>query len=198
MSIAVEKDTGRKSGPELELVAPLYEDDERTDVKEGGPWRIDDLDTADWALKRLAELEHEVEENEAIAAARIAELEARTKRLNVRAAKGVAFFRTQLEAFAVGHREELLGTGSRKTRGLPNGSIGFRKSGGDLKTIDREALLIWAREQPIELELVRMKEEPCLPEIKKLAKEKAFIPPGMEREPEGETIDVKTTPREVR
>jgi phage host-nuclease inhibitor protein Gam len=182
----------------LELVLSLYEDEERADVKEGGSWRIEDLSTADWALRRLGELEREIEVNEAIAAERIRELEERTKRLNGRAAKGVAFFRAHLEAYAQGHRDELLGGGNRKTRGLPNGSLGFRKCGGDLRTVDREALLTWAREQPVELELVRMKEEPCLNEIKKLAKEKGFVPPGMEREPEGESVEVRTTPKEVR
>lgn len=181
----------------LELVS-LYVDDEREDAREGGTWRIEDLDMADWALKRLGELEHEIEVNEAIAAARIAEIDARTQRLNARVKKGVDFFRAQLESFAATHRGELLGAGSRKTRGLPNGSIAFRKCGGDLKTVDREALLTWAREQPVELELVRMKEEPCLPEIKKHAKELGLVPPGMEREPDGETIEVRTTPKEVR
>jgi phage host-nuclease inhibitor protein Gam len=192
----VEEAKTKEDRARLELVS-LYVDEDRPEVREG-EWKVEELSSADWALGRLGELEREIEVNESIAAQRIAEIEARTARLNARAKKGVDFFRAQLEAYAATHRTELLGTGSRKTRGLPNGSIGFRKSGGDLKTVDREALLTWAREQPVELELVRMKEEPCLNEIKKLAKEKSFVPPGMEKEPEGETIEVRTTPKEVR
>lgn len=154
-------------------------------------WRIADLGQADWALKRLAALEKEAADNERIAELRIAEIRARTAKLNATALRGADFFRGQLAAYAMSHRTELLGGGKKKTRKLPSGEIAFRSKGGGLSIIDRDALLSWARQQPVESGLLRIKEEPALDEIKRHFKASGEVPDGMQLEEEREEVVVK-------
>lgn len=180
----------------LELVPEAYRDDEDEAVRDGA-WQITDLVGADWALKRLGQLEQEITDNEEIAAKRQAEIEARMHRLNTRAMKGVDFFRRMLTQFAEAHRDQVV-SGKKKSRGLIHGTIGFRKRGGALKTIDRDALLSWARNQPVEMELVRTKEDPDLERIKTHAEETQMIPPGMARDPETEEVQIRTDMKEVK
>lgn len=182
---------------QISLVPEAYRDEEDADVV-AGVWEPKDLAQADWVLMRIGALEREITDNEEVAAKRIAEIEAKTRRLNDKAMRGVSFFRSVLSVFAQKHRELLLGGGKKKSRGLPHGTIGFRKKPGLLRTTDREALLGWAREQPVELELVRVKEEPDLERIKAHAEQEKTLPPGMQWEPETEEIQIRTDMKEVR
>lgn len=172
-----------------EQIAEPYQDDIEEDI--GQDWRVKDLVDADWALRRLGELEKEVADNKRIEAADILRVKARTAKLNATAARGVAFFESHLRAYADAHRAELLGSGKKKSRSLQHGSIGWRKTGGKLKVVDAEALLDWARGQPVEENLVRTKEEPAIDEIKRFMKNTGELPPGAELEPEGEEIHLK-------
>lgn len=172
-----------------EAAQEAYQDEENPSV--GHAWRIEGLDSADWALRRLGDLEQEIAENEAIAARRIEEIRIRTALLNERAMKGVAFFRARLTDYAERARSELLKGGKTKTRHLPSGSIAWRKKGGGLVKADAEALLAWAREQPIEAELVRIKEEPAWDAIKRRFETTGEVPPGCDVEPEREEISIK-------
>lgn len=172
-------------------VADDYVDDERPEVQ--GRWAIENLDAADWALRRLADLQREKAENEAIARRRIEEIQMRLATLNKRAERGIAYFEAKLTEWAKANRAELI-PGKKKTRDLPSGSISFRKKGGGLVVVDEAALLKWAEEQGLEKGLVRIKVEPALSEIKKQLGE-GEVPPGMDVEPEREEVVVKTVKR---
>ena len=186
-----------RTGATLEILHP-YVDEENEQVKEGGPWHIENLSSLDWALKRLGELEAEVLANESLTHDRIAELEQRCLRLNARAAAGMRFFRGAIEAYARSHRTQLLGSSNRKTRALIHGTVGWRKRPASLEVLDKSALLGWAIRQPVELGLVRMKEEPCMSEVKAYAEETGTIPPGCAPVPETDELQVRTVdPKEV-
>jgi phage host-nuclease inhibitor protein Gam len=187
-----------KAKAQLTLVQEPYRDDEDEAVREDGPWEPSDLNSVDWALKRIGALEKEISDNEEMASRRIQEIHERLGRLNEKAMRGVEFFRKRLEAYAISNRDALLGGGKKKSRGFIHGTVGFRKKPGLLKTVDRAALMAWVRELPVEMELVRMKEEPDLDRIKKHAEEKQLVPPGMQWEPEVEEIQIRADLKEVR
>jgi phage host-nuclease inhibitor protein Gam len=170
---------------------PEYVDEVDQEVRPG--WRIDTLATADWCLSRVADLEKEIEENEAIAADAIRRVEERTKQLNAKAMRGATFFRQRLVEFAQANREQLLKGGKKKTRELQHGCISWRKRGGGLVVVDRDQLLAWAQRQPVELGLTRVKEEPEVATIKAYAARTNTIPPGMTDAPEEEDLHIRVT-----
>jgi phage host-nuclease inhibitor protein Gam len=175
---------------ELVAKALQYQDDSDPNVRDG--WSINSLSSADWALSRVSDLEAELAENNAVAEEAIARIQSRADKLNERVQKGITFFRSALAAYAYAHRDELLKGGKKKSRALLHGSLGWKKAGGDLKVQDREALLAWARTQPVEKAFLRIKEEPAVDEVKRHFKASGEIPPGCDVEPEREDFVVKT------
>lgn len=159
------------------------------DVEEApAEWRIKDTSDADWALRRLAELRRETDENNAIAAKRIEEISRRTDALNAKAMRGIAFFESHLSVWANENRATLLGSGKGKFRDLPSGRIGWRKQPERIKSADPKAVLEWARIQPPELEVVRYKEEVAMDAIKRNYEATGELPPGCELVPSVETF----------
>ena len=167
-----------------------YQDEEMPEARPG--WHIGDLGALDWALSRVADLEREMAENERLAALAIERIRLRTLKLNERAARGVQFFSGRIREYAELHRAELLGGGKKKSRALVHGTVGWRKKGGGLSVTDVEALLAWARAQPVEAELLRIKEEPALSAIKKHYAATGEVPDGCDVEPEVEEFTLKT------
>lgn len=195
------EDEARKE-PGMGPPAPLevvrgYEDEENPLASEGGGWRVQSVVDLDWAMKRLAAHEATIAENEEMAAERHAEIDRRLLRLNDNAMKGVRRFRQMIEEYAQTHRDELLGGGKKKSRSLLHGTVGWRQRGGGLEVVDAAALLAWAQSQPIELGLTRMKEEPCLTEIKAVAKRDAVVPPGMQMAPLVDELQIRVDLKEV-
>lgn len=190
MSAAEEKGRAVDAGPErpvVELVPPYV--DEGEDRASLG-WAPESLADLDWALMRVGELEEQVQANEEVAAERHKEIDRRTIRMNEKANADIRYFRDVITQYATSHRAQLLGSGKRKSRELQHGRVGWKTRPACLKTSDSKALLAWAQSQPVELGLVRIKEEPCLEEIKRHAERSKTVPPGMEMEPETETLQV--------
>lgn len=154
-------------------------------------WRIDDLSTADWALKRIQELQMETEEITAVELQRIAEINARAKKLRERAERGIAFFEAKLREFAETHRDLLLKGGKQKTRNLIHGSIGWKKKPGTPRVADENTLLTWAIRQPPEKGFLRVIEEPAWDVIKQHVKLTGEVPPGVEVTEDEERFVVK-------
>lgn len=149
----------------------------------GERWEIDSLATADWALSRIADLEQEIAENDAVLEEHIARLRAKNDALNARAQRGMEFFTWHLQRWAEMNRETLLKGGKRKSRALHHGSIGWRKRPGGLQVIDSSTLLAWAEKQPAELGLVRYTAAPAVREIREWVEkqeELESLPPGLE------------------
>jgi len=165
-----------------------YLDEEREEAQTG--WRVENLIDADWCLKRIANLQREIAENEAIEAAHIQRLKLRTLALNERVARGVRFFTGAIQAYAEQHRPELC-PGKKKSRALAHGSIGWRKVGGGLTVTDQAKLLEWAKAKSPEGGLVRVKEEPALALIKTVFETTGEVPDGTEPNPERDEFQVK-------
>lgn len=166
-----------------------YVDSEESDVRVG--WRPQSLDAADWCLKRLGELNAEIAENQSIVAGHVSKLKLRLDALNSTAVRGVAFFESRLREFAEANKEELLKGGKKKSRALPHGTLGWKKTSGGLEVKELESYLEWARNQPMELEVLRIKEEPAMAGLQKLFKETGELPPGCEMKEEKDEVVVK-------
>ena len=83
--------------------------------------------------------------------------------------------------------------GKSKTIDLPTGQITWRKAGGKLTIIDKDALAAWAVEQGPEAGLFRVKTEPEMRAIQALFAKTGELPPGTDFEPETETISAGIT-----
>jgi phage host-nuclease inhibitor protein Gam len=174
--------------PSLPEPIATYEDASDPEVR--GGWQIETAASVDWALQRLAECEAEAEAVDAQADAAIARINARRDELKARAARGAGFFRFKLTEYAVGHRSALL-TGKKKSRDFVHGRLGFRQKGGRLEVRDRDALLAWLAEQPVEDGLYRMKLEPEMKAIQARFKSANEVPPGCEYTPEYEDVVIE-------
>lgn len=174
-----------------EAEAP-YVDAEEPAVRTG-EWRIQALADLDWAMKRRGELEAMQRANDALFKETVERLKLRLERLNKPLQNGVAFFTAAIHAYVITHRTELIGTGRKKSRALLYGTVGFRKSGGGLEVKDADALLAWARTQPVELGYVRITEAPALAEIKRAHKASGELFPGTDLAPESEEFYVKSS-----
>lgn len=161
------------------------------EVEAGPGWHIGDIESLDWALSRIADLQREIAENERVAEAAKIRIDSRTALLNARAVRGVEFFEGRIREYALLHRKDLLGGGKKKSRTLAHGSVGWRNRGGGFKCNDKDSLLAWARQQPVELGFVRLKEEADWSAIKAYCETSGEVPPGVDVEPEAEELQVK-------
>lgn len=166
-----------------------YQDEQDEKVSEA--WMVTSLEECDWALSRIADLEAEQEENERIAAAAIQRIKDRLAGMNAKAERGVRFFSGKVQAFAERERDLLLKGGKKRSRELVHGVIGWRASRGGLKVTDEAKLLAWARAQPVESEVLRVKEEPALSVIGEHFERTGEVPDGMEPKEASEAFFVK-------
>lgn len=179
-----------------ELV-PEYVDEEDPTVRSGGPWRIETVTHLDWAMSRLAALQLELADLADQERARVEAIEQRAAMLAERVQPGIAFFESQIAAYASSHRGTLLGGGPKKSRTVLHGTVGWREKPGKLVVKDAAALDAWLQTKGPDSGLYRIKLEPEMDALKALyAKEKA-IPPGCEWVEKEDTFYVKTQSLEI-
>lgn len=171
-----------------EVARDVYTDEADPSITEA--WQVTDLHLADAALARLGELERERAEDGELTKRAVERILLRQQLRNEKRERGIAFYRVRLEAYAATHRAELL-TGKKKSRELPNGVISWRKVPEGLEVRDPVALLEWARNQPIESGVLRIKEEAALGEITKAFRATGEVPPGTEVKPESEKLSIE-------
>jgi phage host-nuclease inhibitor protein Gam len=172
-----------------------YEDSENPEVR--GAWQIETLQSADWALARLAECEAEAAEIDRQAKAAIERVKARAEDLKAKAGRGANFFRFKLLAYAERHRTAILGAGKKKSRDFMHGKIGWRSKPERLEVENAAELEAWLVAQPVEAGLYRQKIEPEMAELQRRFKENGEIPPGMKIHIEPESIEIKATAPEA-
>lgn len=184
-------ETNEPAGPLREMPLDLaeYEDSENPEVR-GGGWQITTIQSADWALLRLAECEAEATEIDRQAEAAIRRVRERADALKAKAARGASYFTFKLMEYAERSRGEIV-KGKKKSRDYLHGRIGFRKKGGKLRVTDKDALRDWLVTQPVESGLYRMSIEPEMRALQEACKADGIVPPGMEWEPEYEDITIE-------
>ncbi len=177
------------------VVATVTDQDIIEDPITGGlrpGWQIETLEQLDWALSRIADLEEERAENQRILQAAIDRLTVKQERLDAKIERGLLFFNFEVEHYVTMNRDTILKGGKAKSRGFLHGRIAWRKVGGGLVINNKEALLAWAKEQAIELEFVRIKQEPDVAAIKQWFKKTGEIPPGTDELPVREQLHITT------
>jgi phage host-nuclease inhibitor protein Gam len=166
------------------------------DVEPRPGWRAASLSDLEWCLERMGEAQRIMAENAALAEEAIGRIRARLAALNASQERTAQYFEAQAKCYAETARVELLGKGKKKSRDLPSGSVGWRKSGGGLVVTDEAACLEWAKAQD-DLSLVRVKVELSKTALKDRFKATGECPPGCDIEPESETLYVKPVVPEV-
>ena len=153
-------------------------------------WKITDLQSADWALSRLAECQAEAAAIDAQAEAAIARIRQRADALKMKAAKGESFFRFKLSEYAERERSTLL-HGKKKSREFVHGKIGWRAKPERLEVTDPEALETWLRAQPIESGFARWEVKPDMKALQEHYKAAGVIPDGCSVKEASESLTVE-------
>ena len=123
----------------------------------------EDLDQADWQLRKLGRLRRLMAKNDAVAAAEIARVRMWLEEENAKLANQAAFYERNLAAF---HEHLLAQDAKRKSISLPGGTLKARKHPDRVDVVAPDLFLKWAQaEKP---ELVRTKVEPDKVRIKQL------------------------------
>lgn len=156
----------------------IYEDPDVPAVRTG-EWSIQNIQSLEWALGRLAALEAERDHIDAAVAEAKKRLDERREELVTRALRGIGFFESHIAKYATENREAILGGGNRKSRVLLHGTVGWRRREGRLVVVDAPALQRWLREQD-DVSLFRVKIEPEMAALQENFKKNGVIPPGME------------------
>src|SRR5690625_58054 len=121
-------------------------------------FQITDMETADWALSKIAEAENEFEKNKEYADMQRHKIDEWEKEVNSEYENTIDFMKSHLQLY--------LQTQDKKSIKLINGNIGFRKK-QDKWNIQNNEELGKALESTKVHELIRVKKEPALSELKK-------------------------------
>ena len=151
-------------------------------------WQIDSVETLDWALEQLATARRQIAEARRLHEAAMARLEARLRAATATHQRSAEYFEASARAYAEEHRGELL-TGKAKSRALPNGTIGWRRTGGGLRVVDEEAAMTWALST--DSRFVRTRQELNKAEVNALFKSTGEVIPGCDVEEARDTCYVK-------
>jgi phage host-nuclease inhibitor protein Gam len=181
------------AAPLNEIPADLagYEDDDDPTVK--GAWEVTTLASADWALRRKGECEVEIAEAEAMRRAAIDEINRRADALVERAKHGAAFFDFKLVQWMERNRTTIV-HGTKKSRALVYGTVGWRNHPRRLEIMDKKALEEWLRLQPVESGLARWKVEPEMRALQERYLAEGVVPPGCTEKDEEDVPYTKAAP----
>ena len=149
----------------------------------GSNWQIENVPDLDWALQRVVEISREKEQ---LVAAHEA-YKRRVETLIDKAQRGVAYFEAQIAAYCEKAKPLLLGSGARKSRTFPYGTVGWRHKNSRLVVKDKDALNEWLMKQS-DVSLYRVKVEPEMKALQEHFRTQGVIPPGMEVQEEGESF----------
>lgn len=146
-------------------ISPLYVEELQNmpSEEEKQRFRITDLASLTWAMRKLAAIEAKKAEVNAVADQEIERIEKYRQSELDKLAGSEEFFKSLISEYATRRREEDPKFKSEKT---PYGSIGFRKQPPRWHYNDDE--LIAYLEQNEYTDLIRVKKEPAKTEIKKL------------------------------
>jgi hypothetical protein len=106
---------------------------------EATEFTIDDEQKANWALRKLRELEQEKKQNEEFARREKEKIDAWLEQENSKIDRLIEFFEGKLAVFADQIKQE---NPKFKSKRLPNGSFGYRKEPDKLIVQDEEKLIV--------------------------------------------------------
>lgn len=142
---------------------------------EGHAWSIDDLGSADWAMRKLAKVEGEIAAAEALVADRVADLNEWLEGERARLETQRENWTSLLGNF---HRAQLEDDADRKTIRLPSGTLVARKQPDRVDIPNPAMVLDWALQGQHD-EYVRVKEELDRSAVKQAVLKDGEVIPGV-------------------
>lgn len=127
-------------------------------MNDNNRFQINDMETADWALNKIAEAENEIEKNKSYADMQRNKIDKWEKEVNSEYENTISFMKSHLQLY--------LQAQDKKSIKLINGNIGFRKR-QDNWNIQNNEELVKVLESTELHDLIRVKKEPALSELKK-------------------------------
>jgi|SRR5690625_1217331 len=135
--------------------------DEQEQVQDNS-FVVDDENKANWALRKIKQMNDQIADNNALAQAEIDKIERWQNEVNEQAQSSIDYFQSLLAEYAIKKREE---DPKFKSLKLPNGRIGFRKS-QDKWVYDNDKLIESLEKAELK-DFIRVKKEPSKKDIKK-------------------------------
>lgn len=132
---------------------------------ESEKFKVTDESSANWALRKIAQMEKQIEANNELAVAEEEKIEAWRKSVNDTAQNSIDFFQSYLAEYAMSLKKE---NPKFKTLKLPNGQLSFRKQQPKWD-LDDEKVLKTLKETGND-DLIKVTEKPKIAEIKKAFK----------------------------
>lgn len=123
-------------------------------------FKVDNLDTAAWTMRKYRSLAQRMAANSALAEAEHMRIDAWLERTNAPIESRLEYFADHLRAFALSRRAE-----GQKSISLPDGEVKTRTTSPTFE-VDKARFLEWAEEQKRE-DLVRVSVSPDMAAIKK-------------------------------
>jgi len=123
---------------------------------------IQDDQAANWALRKIGQMQKQIEDNNALAVAEIDKIEAWNKQENQKSQDGIDYFQGLLSYYALKKKEE---DPKFKTLKLPNGKLSFRKQQPKWN-YDDEAVVQALKQAKLD-DFIQVKESPKKADIKK-------------------------------
>jgi len=123
---------------------------------------VTDDNKANWALRKIGQLNDQIDDNNALAQSEIDKIEQWNKEVNVSSSNSIDYFQSLLAQYAADKKAE---DPKFKSLKLPNGNFGFRKRQPKWN-YDNEKV-VQALEKAEMNDLIRVKKEPAKADIKK-------------------------------
>jgi len=137
-----------------------YLDEQEQVEKEA--FTIQDDQAANWALRKIGQMQKQIEDNNALAVAEIDKIEAWNKQENKKSQDSIDYFQGLLSYYALKKKKV---DPEFKTLKLPNGNLSFR-SQQPKWNLDEEKVIKALKESDAK-DLIKVTEKPMLAEIKK-------------------------------
>jgi len=113
----------------------------------------------DWLLEKLAKRRAQVAENNAVAEARILQVEDWRQGENAKIERAISWIEYQIREMLPPDGETFEKTYGQKSRALPFGKVGFRQSPPKVEVFDKDKALAWAKARGVSTKLIPAREE---------------------------------------
>jgi len=135
----------------------LVEEDEREFLATMGPDEAPTLaevdSRLDWLLERIAKRRKQVAENDAVAKARLLQIEDWRQGENLKLERSIEWFQSQLRQLVPIDAQAFEASYGQRTRRLPFGTFGYKKHPPKVEITDEERALAWAKANGCEIKV---------------------------------------------
>lgn len=155
-------------------------------------WQVRSIADAEWAGEEVGASLEEIRQVDAQLADLIARATARADAIKAKAQKRVAFFTAALTHFAETNKTDLL-IGKKRSRELVSVTFAWRKKPAKVVVTDKAQLVEWLSQHG-DPALMKVTVTPDIRAIDASILATGVLPPGIDLEPESESLTVTATP----